>query len=368
MARKKTSAIFVSTALAISFAFVESRPATAIPAQTESHISKAGQDEHEQANAPGAKVYSEDCAICHGDNMEGNLPGFPPLAGVGRHMSDKQITALVRQGKGRMPAFGARLSDADLKDLLRFLDNSQALPVSAVVASSGSSDNLSPQAQAGSALFQQNCAFCHGRDAEGGETGPDLTQSRLVKQDIEGNKIGDVIRNGRPDKKMPAFNFSRPELLSVVAFIHARTLSAAANKGGRRGVEVEDLQTGNAAAGKAYFYGAGGCAKCHSPTGDLAGVASRYEGLELEERMLYPKNAESKVTVTLSSGEKISGTLAYLDEFTVGLRDSAGTYRSWSIPRVKYVVDSPVDAHVALFPKYSDDDIHNLMAYIQTLK
>jgi cytochrome c oxidase cbb3-type subunit 3 len=141
-----------------------------------------------------------------------------------------------------------------------------------------------------------------------------------------------------------------------------------AQSGKRKGVDVSDLQTGNVEAGKAYFNGAGGCAKCHSPTGDLAGIASRHEGLDLEERMLYPKDAKSKVTVTLPSGEKVAGTLAYLDEFTVGLRDADKKYRSWRVKDVKYVVDAPAEAHVDLFPKYTDADIHNLMAYIQTLR
>jgi cytochrome c oxidase cbb3-type subunit 3 len=177
-----------------------------------------------------------------------------------------------------------------------------------------------------------------------------------------------VVHEGRIDKKMPAFQFSGPELVSLVAFIRARVTAAAAMKGNRRGVDVSDLQTGNAEAGKAYFNGAGGCAKCHSATGDLAGIARRFEGLRLEERMLYPRDAKSMVVVTLGNGERVAGTLAYLDEFTVGLRDSNGVYRSWSIQNVKYKVDSPVEAHAEQFPKYTDNDIHNLMAYLQTLK
>ena len=98
------------------------------------------------------------------------------------------------------------------------------------------------------------------------------------------------------------------------------------------------------------------------------GVASRYEGLELEEQMLYPKNAKAKVTVTSPSGETIKGTLEYLDEFTVGLIDPAGVYRSWRTSDVKYQVDLSLNAHVELFSKYTDADIHNLMAYLQTLR
>ena len=191
-------------------------------------------------------------------------------------------------------------------------------------------DQASPLVAGGEALFHQNCAFCHGRDAMGGESGPDLTESKLVRSDTTGDQIAAVVRAGRPAKKMPAFNFSSQEIRGLVAFIHARVAAAAAHPGGRRGVAVADLQTGNVEAGKQYFNGAGGCEKCHSPQGDLAGVATRFEGLQLERRMLYPEGAKSKVTVTLASGERISGTLAYLDEFTVALRDSAGTYHSWA--------------------------------------
>jgi cytochrome c oxidase cbb3-type subunit 3 len=242
-------------------------------------------------------------------------------------------------------------------------------------ASAPASKTYSPElVQKGSALFRRDCSFCHGRDAGGGESGPDLTRSKLVTADVNGNKIAPVVRNGRPDKGMPHFELSDDEMSGVVAFIHTQQNNALAGingrrgAGGRKGVDPSDLQTGNVEAGKQYFNGAGGCANCHSPTGDLAGVASRYQGLQLEQQMLYPKHAKSKVTVTLTSGQTISGTLAYLDEFTVGLVDSSDTYHSWRTGDVKYKVDSPVEAHVELFSKYTDDDIHNLMAYMQTLR
>jgi cytochrome c oxidase cbb3-type subunit 3 len=222
--------------------------------------------------------------------------------------------------------------------------------------------------QNGNALFQQNCSFCHGRDAGGGETGPDLTRSKLVTEDVDGDKIGAVVRNGRPEKGMPHFDLSDQQIAGLMAFVHTQQDNALTKDGGRKGVDVSDLQTGNVAAGKKYFDGAGGCAACHSPTGDLAGIASRYAGLKLEQQMLYPEDARSKVTLTLASGRTIIGTLAYLDEFTVGLIDSTGVYRSWRTGDVKYKVDAPVDAHVELFSKYADADIHNLMAYLQTLR
>jgi cytochrome c oxidase cbb3-type subunit III len=223
------------------------------------------------------------------------------------------------------------------------------------------------QVQAGRDIFRQDCSFCHGRDAGGGETGPDLTRSKLVTQDVDGDKIGPVVRSGRPDKGMPPFDRSEDQIASLVAFIHTQQTRALTRTGGRKGVDAADLQTGNVEAGKKYFAGAGGCAACHSATGDLAGIAFRYRGLELEEQMLYPKHAKSKVTVTPASGPPISGTLSYRDEFTVALIDDSGSYRSWRTGDVQYKVDDAVNAHVAMFPKYTDDDIHNLMAYLQTL-
>ncbi len=224
------------------------------------------------------------------------------------------------------------------------------------------------QVEAGQSLFLQNCAFCHGRDAGGGETGPDLTGSKLVADDIKGNKIGPVVRNGRPEKGMPRFTLSDPDIASLVAFIHTQKIQAESQVGGRRGVDPEDLQTGNAEAGKQYFNGAGQCSSCHSPTGDLAGVAKRYQGLKLEERMLYPQDAPVEVKVTEASGGSVSGRLAYRDEFTIGLRDSTGRYRSWPATLVKYTLKAPAEAHAELLGKYTDGDIHNLMAYLQTLQ
>jgi len=222
--------------------------------------------------------------------------------------------------------------------------------------------------QSGAALFRQDCSFCHGRDAGGGESGPDLTRSKLVRSDVNGDKIGPVVRNGRPDKGMPPFDRSDQQIAALVAFIHTQQNNAQAKSGGRKGVDPSDLQTGNVEAGKQYFHGAGGCSNCHSETGDLAGIASRYQGLELEEQMLYPRHAKSKVTVTPDSGQTINGTLAYLDEFTVGLVDASGSYRSWRTRDVHYKVDAPVNAHADQFSKYTDADIHNLMAYLQTLR
>jgi mono/diheme cytochrome c family protein len=218
----------------------------------------------------------------------------------------------------------------------------------------------------GQAIFGQNCGFCHGKDAGGGESGPDLTRSQLVSQDVKGNKIADVVRNGRPEKGMPRFNLPEMDVAAIVAFIHDQKTKAESQKGGRRGVDVADLQTGNLEDGRKYF--AANCASCHSPTGDLKGVASRFQGLRLEQRFLYPRDATGNVTVTLPSGKQLTGKLAYKDEFVIGLKDSYGWYQSWPISMVKFTIDNPAEAHHTLLTKYSDDDIHNLMAFLQTLK
>ena len=311
---------------------------------------------------PGAQSYSRNCAICHGDEREGILPGFPPLVGIKRQLNDDKLTTLIRSGKGRMPGFLLMQAD-ELSALLQYLGTPGP-----ALTTTGKGQEVSAQVVAGGALFHQNCAFCHGRDAMGGETGPDLTQSKLVLADKTGERIAQAVREGKVEPKMPGFAFSSEETASLVEFIRWRIKMAAEHPGGRRGVSVADLQTGNVEKGKDYFNGAGGCSKCHSATGDLAGVAKRFEGLQLEERMLYPRGARASATVTLPSGEKVAGTLAYKDEFTIGLRESNGTYRSWRTDRVKFAVDAPAEAHVEQFPKYTDDDVHNLMAYLQTLK
>lgn len=220
----------------------------------------------------------------------------------------------------------------------------------------------------GKTLYGQDCAFCHGRDAGGGETGPDLTDSELVASDVSGNKIGVVVRNGRPEKGMPPFNVTPQQIRELAAFLHQQRKTAEGRPGGRRRVSVADLQTGNVEAGKQYFNGAGTCSTCHSPTGDLAGVAKRYRGLELEKRMLYPKDAPAKVTVTLASGQTVTGKVSSKDEFTIGLIDASGWYLSWPANQIKYIIDAPAEAHVELLGKYTDDDVHNLMAYLQTLR
>jgi cytochrome c oxidase cbb3-type subunit 3 len=232
------------------------------------------------------------------------------------------------------------------------------------------------QIQAGQTRFAAQCGFCHGRDAAGGESGSDLTRSALVAEDVRGDRIEPAVRQGRPEKGMPAFNLSETDLNAIVAFIHDAKTKAESASGGRRSVDVEDLQTGNVAAGKRYFEGAGGCATCHSITGTFATVGARHKGLALLQRMLYPGSgrdagpapAPARVTVTTPAGETVSGSLAYRDEFTISVTDSDGWTRSWQANTVKIEVDDRLRAHIDQLAKYTDDDMHNVFAYLQTLK
>lgn len=219
--------------------------------------------------------------------------------------------------------------------------------------------------------FEQSCGFCHGPDATGAR-GPDLVRSPLVAHDVKGDLIGEVIRRGRPDKGMPALPMTDEQVADIAAFLHARAAEALESSGIPRTYPVERLLTGNADAGKAFFNGAGGCKNCHSPTGDLAAIATKYSPIELEAHMLYPGHRKdgphTTVVVTLPSGEQVKGELVHADDFVVGLRDASGWYRSFSRDRVKVELQDPLAAHRELLGKVTQADVHNLFAYLASLK
>jgi mono/diheme cytochrome c family protein len=233
-------------------------------------------------------------------------------------------------------------------------------------------------AERGRKVFVPACGFCHGNDAHG-KTGPDLVRSALVLHDDKGNVLGPVIQNGRPERGMPAFSaLSAEQIADISAFLH----SLAADVKNRFAYKIGDVITGDAQKGAAFFNGDGHCESCHSATGDLAHVAAKYEPVELQRRMLYPAPnmidvflgravappAPTKVTIQLASGERVSGTLDHLDEFTVTMHDSLGSYRSFSRESVTVDVQDPRTAHEALLPKYTDQEMHDLLAYLETLK
>lgn len=235
-------------------------------------------------------------------------------------------------------------------------------------------------AKRGQAIFVPTCGFCHGTNATGGAQGPNLVRSSVVLHDQgTGKEIGPVIHNGRPDKGMPAFpNFTDAQIHDIAQFLLGRT-QAAAN---RMEYTIQNIVTGNAKEGEAYFQTH--CADCHSPTGDLAHIAKKYEAVQLQDRFLYPQTSRRfgmgpppdpkalrHVTVTLPSGEIYSGVLTRIDDFSVALTEDSGEYRSWVYDDVKGIrveVHNPLEQHLKLLRQYTDADMHNILAYLETLK
>lgn len=224
-----------------------------------------------------------------------------------------------------------------------------------------------PAIERGHKQFEQACGFCHGPDATGAR-GPDLVRSPLVAHDLKGDLIGSVIQQGRPDKGMPAMPLTDEQVSDIAAFLHARATEARRSNGVPRGYPAEKMLTGNADAGKVFFNGAGGCNQCHSATGDLAKVASKYSPIDLEAHMLYPEGRHTTVVVTLPSGEEIKGPLVHADDFMVSLNDASGWYRSFARDKVKVELHDALTAHRELLGKLTQADIHNLFAYLETLK
>jgi cytochrome c oxidase cbb3-type subunit III len=234
-------------------------------------------------------------------------------------------------------------------------------------AAHSQSDAKDAAAKRGRVQFGQSCGFCHGPDATGAR-GPDLVRSALVAHDQKGELIGEVIRNGRPAKGMPAIPSTDEQIADIAEFLHARALEALHSSGVPRDYPAEKLLTGNVEAGKAFFEGAGGCKNCHSTMGDLAGVARKYSPVELEARILYPEGKPKSATITLPSSAQIRGTIVQEDEFVIGVREDGGWYRSFSRSKAKVDIQDPLEAHRKLLDKLTQTEMHNLFAYVNTLK
>jgi cytochrome c oxidase cbb3-type subunit III len=232
----------------------------------------------------------------------------------------------------------------------------------------------------GQQVFVQHCAFCHGADARGGaQGGSDLLQSPIVLEDEGGAGLGKFLAVGRPEKNMPKFALPRQRIAEIAAFLHARVGDARSSK-----VKV-DILVGDPKAGAAYFNGPGRCTTCHSVTGtgDLARIGAKYDPVKLQGRMVVPRgrggwpggdeNAGDlplRATVTLPSGEVVTGDVLYLSDFHVTVKDASGKRhtinRTGDVPKVE--VFDPLHAHVAMLRTLSDKEIHDLTAYLATLK
>lgn len=233
----------------------------------------------------------------------------------------------------------------------------------------------------GQELLVERCGFCHGSNARGGAGGSDLTRSPMVQEDENGKQLGEFLKVGRPEKNMPPFELTERELRDLAEFLH-ETIYQASN---RDRYKILDIVVGDPKAGEAYFKG--NCSSCHSATGDLKSIGAKYDPATLQGRMLMPRGGRGgppgrsapaymqptavKATVKLASGESVTGALVRLTDFDVTLYDpQARRMRSWlrndGVPEV--TLTDPLQAHIDMWRRWTDDDMHNVTAYLVSLK
>ncbi len=222
--------------------------------------------------------------------------------------------------------------------------------------------------------FISNCASCHGTTARGGaHGGPDLMQSNLVRTDEDGKQLGAFLKVGRSSKGMPAFNLSDDKVQEIAAFLHSASRE---NDGGT------NVLVGDATAGKVFFHGEGHCVQCHLEQGDLKGVGSKYSPAVLQGRLvlpigdggypgLYPSEApKTGMTVIDGEGKTVTGLLAFLSDYAVTVVEASGQRRTFARhgDSPKITIDDPLQAHLDRQLILNDMQMHDLTAYLATLK
>ena len=245
----------------------------------------------------------------------------------------------------------------------------------------------------GKPLFMANCSACHGIDLRGGVTGgPNLLRSPVVLMDQHGELILPIVHGARAERGMPALPLPDADVNTIAEYIHS-VLATARGQGAppESDAPLPDALVGDPKAGEVYF--AAKCSSCHSPTGDLAGIGSRIpEAKALQNTWVVgggggggrgrggrgaavPRagNADRRTvtaTVTLPGGEKAQGRLARLDNFFVTLLLDDGSLRTFRRDgdRPKVEVKDPLEAHRALPAMLTDKDMHDVTAYLATLK
>lgn len=227
----------------------------------------------------------------------------------------------------------------------------------------------------GKAIYGVHCTFCHGVDARGGSGGTNLIRAELVLNDQDGELIAEVLRTGR--EGMPKFDLPREQVSDIAAFIHSFRVG---------GYDISRMTpativVGDAKKGEAYFNQT--CAKCHSVSGDLKSIGAQFaEPKTLQQTWLMPGSGRGggqqprrrvspiRVTVTPTSGAKVDGILNRIDDFFVTLTDADGRQRTFTrngdMPKVEIL--DPLKPHRDLLGKYSDSDIHNVTAFLVTVK
>lgn len=242
-------------------------------------------------------------------------------------------------------------------------------------------------AERGKAVYVAECVTCHGNKARGGpdslppaQRGADLVRSLVVLKDRYGAAIGGFLKKGHPTQSgKPSASIEGAQAIDLAHFLHLKV-----NDTLRSGPysQVINVLTGDPKSGQVFFNGPGGCLKCHSAAGDLAGVGRKYEPAMLQQKFLFPRtfgfgrgaravSAGKPVTVSVTpaGGQTVSGTLVYLDDFNVSLRDRMGEYFSWKrTPNLKVEKSDPYAGHVELLDKLTDKNIHDTVAYLETLK
>lgn len=328
-------------------------------------------------NAPGRDTVERICGACHSPTMV-----------LGHGMTREQWSNTVQN----MIARGAKGTPAEFNQVIDYLAKNLPPNQNAAGGASprarrprrfpaGPNDQqvIDPASEArGQALFTKECAACHGPLARGTNGGPDLVRSVTVLHDRYGDKLGPLLRTNHAlpgGKSLPSLTENQIKDLSN--FLH-RQIDNTLRSGPY--TKVLDVLTGDPKAGEAYFNGAGHCNQCHSSMGDLAHIASRYDPPTLQQKFLFPRATRfsrngftatkpTTVTVTSAAGQTVSGKLVRVDDFNVSLRDADGYYHSWKrTPDVKVEIHDPYAAHDELLDQYTDRDIHNVVAYLETLK
>ena len=232
-------------------------------------------------------------------------------------------------------------------------------------------------AERGRTIWAAECITCHGTQARGTERGPNLTRSLVLLRDRNASELGPFLKKGHAlQSGRPATALTDAQIQDVGHFIHQRIEEILAK--GIGFFKAENVLTGDATAGAAYFNGEGKCTACHAPGGSLSGVGARYDAVTLQQRMLFPTGrgrggapspTAMTVTVTPASGPAVSGVLVQLDDFDVTLRDANGETRTFHrSPSLRVVKTDPLRAHRLLLDSITDKQIHDLVAYLVTVK
>lgn len=237
----------------------------------------------------------------------------------------------------------------------------------------------------GKTIYGISCTGCHGADLRGGDMGgPNLLRSQTALSDQDGERIVPIIEGSRQTSGMPAIPMSPADAKAVSAYV--RSILETIGRQGMPpsvGQAAPSVLVGNAAAGRSYF--AAKCGTCHSATGDLQGIATRIPDPKALQNTWVSGGGGGRrgggggnastartvtVTVTSDSGEKAEGRLVRIDEFLVTLALPDGTIRSFrrigENPKVE--VHDPMKGHRDLLAIYTDRDMHDVTAFLVTLK